>query len=304
MDSGGITGRMRTDSEGREIAYCDGLRTLLSLIEPKSLRKPKIHALKDLLRKRNSRGQDLGYTIFSHYYDQQNGFNNIQSLIETLTDMKFPGRIIPSTLSSTHIDFRTQSGNTFHEEHELDNQRMSTDMIQDIWLDPPTKACPEAVATIKDANYIFFSCGSLYGSILANLLPRGMKNAIRKTKAKKILITNLASTRNTTHDFTPLHFIKVLQKYTGLTKPLDAMIIPNVSRQNFENKYSEVAKRYATEHSYFLGWEKELLHIIQRETKIEFHTHKATVIDPIKKRIRHDPKKLSTTLRMILREKT
>lgn len=299
MDSGGITGRMRTDSKGEEIAYSDGLRSLLSLINPKHANRKKVKLLKDFLRRRNKRGQDLGYTIFSHYYDGKNGFEQVQELLETLTDVKFLGKVIPVTLESTNIVFQTKSGITYHGEHELDDKRMSADEVRKMWLDPPVVANPKALATIKQADYIFFACGSLHGSVLVNLLPSGIKGALAKSRAKKILITNLASTRNATHNYTPLDFIKIFQKYSGLKKPLDGLVVPSQSRQVFETKHPDVAKRYMNEHSHFLGWKKEELKSIEKIGCITY-AHNATIVDPVLKRIRHDPKKLAITMRKII----
>ena len=161
MDSGGITGRMRTDSRGEEIAYSDGLRSLLSLLPPSDLETPKVKALKEILRRRNDRGQDLGYTIFSHYFNAQNGFEEIQKLLETLTSLSFSGLVIPVTLKSTNILFETQLRNIYKGEHELDDKRMSADMVKRMWLDPQVETSPQAAETIKNSDFIFFSCGSL-----------------------------------------------------------------------------------------------------------------------------------------------
>lgn len=302
MDSGGITGRMRTDSKGEEIAYSDGLRSLLSLINPAHANCKKVKLLKDFLRRRNKRGQDLGYTIFSHYYDGENGFTEVQELLETLTGVKFLGKIIPVTLESTNIVFQTKSGTTYHGEHELDDKRMSTDEVRKMWLDPQVEANPKALQSIKQADYIFFACGSLHGSVLVNLLPTKVKQALFQSKATKVLVTNLASTRNETHNYTPLDFIKIFQKYSKLKKPLDTLIVPDQSREEFETKHPDVAKRYMYEHSHFLGWKKEEL---ERTEKIgvSIYMHNATIIDPVLKRIRHDPRKLATTMKKIISAK-
>lgn len=301
MDSGGITGRMRIDSEGREIAYSDALRTLLSLRDIKTLKEDQDNALVSLLKKRNLKGQDLGYFLFSQFYDnEKDGFKNIQRLLESLTTVKFKGEIIPVTLKSTNIVFETKMGRIYKGEHELDDKRMAADPVKNMWLEPEVPAYEEALNAICNSDILIFSCGSLYGSVLCNLLPEGIKNCLRQSKAKKVLVTNLASTRSETHNFKPIDFIKVFQKYTGLTKPIDIFIAPSISRKEFEKKYPVVAKRYASEHSYFLGWEEKEFSEIKK-LGVKIIKHNATFVEPKSLTLRHDSIKLSNCLKKAIR---
>lgn len=295
MDSGGVTGRMRTDSKGEEVAYSDGLRTLLSLIDHLEKNNRRVLSLEQLLRKRNLRQQDLGYTIFSHFFDPKKGFTEIQHILESLTEIKFQGQVVPITLQSTNIKFETQSDQIFHGEHELDDKRMSADAVKNIWLDPKVNAFPDALNLIENADHIIFPCGSLHGSILVNFLPIGVTGALKKSKAQKILITNLASTRNETDSFTPVDYVNIFQKYSGLKKPIDTIIVPRISRQEFEKDFPKTAHRYALEHSHFLGWSKKELAKVEK-LGLKVITHEATLIDPSLKRIRHDPTKLALCL--------
>lgn len=305
MDSGGVTGRMRTDSKGTEIAYSDGLRTLLSLVHPKQKNSKNYKALVELLRKRNDQGQDLGYTIFSHFFDNSEaGFEKIQQRLEILTGINFCGKVIPVTLNSTNIVFRTKSGTIHKGEHELDDKRMSKDTIIDIWLEPRVKAYAKARTSIEKADFIIFCCGSLYGSLVCCLLPEGIRESLAKSRAKRIFVTNLVSTRVETHSFKPASFINIFRKYTLSPRPLSMLVVPSTSRWLFETKFPEVAKRYSLEHSHFLGWEKGELTNAGKRFDIEIVTHNATIIDPVFKRVRHDPTKLSETFKQILSPKT
>ena len=293
MDSGGITGRMRTDARGKEVAYSDGLRTLLSLISPKQLNDKRVQNLIKMLRRRNDREQDLGYTIFSHYFNQENGFSEIQNLLENLTGLKFCGKILPVTTQGCQLTFRTMSGQIFKGEHELDDKRMSADTICEMWLEPEVTAYMKAVEAIAETDVIFYSCGSLHGSVLVNFLPKGIQQAFRLSAAKKILITNLASTKNETDKFLPQDYLEIFQKYSGLADPIDIFIAPKLTQLQFEKKYPRVAKNYSLEHSHFLGWEENLFN-----KRVIFHN--ATVVDPQLGRLRHDPKKLSLVFKKLL----
>ncbi|MDP1743633.1 MAG: 2-phospho-L-lactate transferase CofD family protein, partial [Candidatus Amesbacteria bacterium] len=179
---------------------------------------------------------------------------------------------------------------------ELDRQAMSANNIIKIWIDPVVTATPEAIKAIKNADVIIYAPGSLYGSILVNFLPLGIKQALKAAKAKKILITNLTSNRNQTHEFSPLLYCKLFQKYTGLKKPFDIIISPNLSRPEFEIKFPKVASAYAREHAHFLGWkEKDFQNL-----NIQIIRKDILAITPDLSRLRHDPAKLSKIFKSIL----
>lgn len=296
MDSGGLTGRRRTDSQGQEIAFSDALRTLLSLVSSKDKKLSRFRALEKILSSRSETDQ-IGYSIFSHLFDQKYGFTPIQNQLEALCGIKFQGQIIPITTGSTNIVFQTNSGEVFHGEHELDNHRMSKDAVKKIWLEPKVDAFSQAVEAIKDADVIIFALGSFYGSVIVNLLPSGVKEAFQKSKALKVYVTNLASTRNETHQYLPLDFATVFKKYSRLKKPLDILIVPKLTRLEFEKKFPEATKNYDNEHSHFLGWDNSQINKVEG---VKLFFHQATVVDPIHKRLRHDPKKLAVTFRQIL----
>lgn len=280
MDSGGKTGIIRSDERDRVIAVSDLLRNLLAMI-------PNNHmAFEEMLNFTDGRNRNLGYIIYYALLEKyNNNFMAIQDHFERLLGTKFLGQAVPVSLDPTHIKFATVSGEFWSGEHELDRQAMSANNVIKMWIEPRVKATKEALNAIKNADFIIYTPGSLYGSILVNFLPLGVKQALKQSKAKKILITNLTSNRNQTHEFTPLSYLKVFQKYTGLKKPFDVLISPNINRQEFEKKYPQIAKAYAREHSYFLGWEEGY--------------DIWTVTDEFN-RLRHDPIKLAKIFKRII----
>lgn len=291
MDSGGKTGIIRSDERDRVIAISDLLRNLLTMI-------PKNHsAFAEMLNFVDGRNRNLGYTIYYALLEKyNNNFSAVQKHFERLLGIKFQGQVIPVSLMPTNIKFQTESGEVWHGEHELDRQAMSSNTIAKMWITPVVKATPEAQMAIRNANVIIYAPGSLYGSILVNFLPLGIKKALAKSKAQKILITNLTSNRNQTHDFTPRSYWKIFQKYTGLKKPFDTMIVPDLNRSEFENKYLKIASAYAREHAHFLGWdEKDFGDLDAKIIRKDIIS-----ITPDLSRLRHDPHKLSRVFKSIL----
>jgi len=300
MDSGGKTGLIRSDERDRIIAISDLLRTLISLIHPKDNGRLKIKSLMELLDYTDGRNRNLGYTIYYGLLEKyQNDFMKVQNHLEELMSIKFQGQAIPVSLSPTNIHFTCNSGSTHMSEHVLDHLSHSKDTVDHVWLEPQATSTPEAMKAIKNATHIIYCPGSLYGSIIANFLPIGMTKALEYSKATKILVTNLTSTRNQTHRFTPTKYLKVFKKYTSLKKPFDYIITPHLSTKQFNQKHPNIKKLYQYTHSHFLGWNKKKL-VDLKSKGIKVITSDIFSITPKLGRVRHDPKKLSRVLKKII----
>jgi uncharacterized cofD-like protein len=300
MDSGGKTGIIRSDERDHVIAISDLLRNLLALITSQNHQK-NILAFTDLVSFTDGRQRNLGYTIYYALLEKYNNdFLKAQEHLENLLSIKFDGTAIPVTADSSNICFKTKNGQTFRGEHELDKQSMSKNTISKVWLDPEVAATPLAIEEIRNADYIIYCPGSLYGSILANFLPDGIKEALKTSGATKILICNIVSNRNQTHKFTLEKYLKVFQKYTGLKKPFDIVIAPDISRKSFEKKYPRVTKSYNREHAHFIGWSKTDIRKFSLND-IKVLTSDIFSITPKLNRLRHDPEKLARVFKKILK---
>ncbi len=300
-DSGGRTGQMRTDERDRIISVGDLLRNLFALIEPQKNHLSHIEAFLDLAGFTDGRNRNLGYFIYYSLLEKYNNdFLAVQNQIEKLLGTKFAGTAIPVTLEPAHISFSTQTGQIFHGEHELDRQSMSANPITKIWLDHPVNATPQAIEAIKSATHIIFCPGSIYGSIVANFLPKGITTALNSSQSVKILVSNLVSNRNQTHEFTPVDYYRLFKTYTRLDPPFDFFICPDLSRDQFEKIYPQAAANYLSEHSHFLGWDRDQLSVL---AKFHIKPVQADIVAVTSElfRIRHDSEKLSRTLQKLIK---
>lgn len=300
MDSGGKTGIIRSDERDQVIAISDLLRTLIALITSTNHQK-NIKAFTDLVSFTDGRQRNLGYTLYYALLEMyQNDFIKVQKHLEHLLGIRFAGTVIPITTDSSNICFKTQNGTIFHGEHELDKQLMSKNTIADLWLDPNVPATPQAITALEQADYIIYSPGSLYGSIISNFLPLGVKKALATSKAQKILVTNLVSNRNQTHHFTPQKYLRVFRHYTGLKRPFDYLIMPKLTEAEFKKRFPGVAKAYALEHAHFLSWTpSEVAKVTSKGIKVI--TSDILSITPQLNRLRHDPKKLAKLFRKLIK---
>ena len=102
------------------------------------------------------------------------------------------------------------------------------------------KVLPEVLTAIKEADLIIFSMGSLYTSVLPNIMCKEVKQAFNNAKAPIMYLSNIVTQPGETDGFTVSDHIKLLDRYLD-EKKVDVVIASNT-------KISEkMAKKYETE---------------------------------------------------------
>ena len=245
FDSGGDTGRMRTDERGKILAFSDYWRALISLWDDGKQKE----IWEEMLRFRDGRGRNFGNIFFQFLSEKEGKLSDVDSMFEALTSAKLKGEVVPVSTVSANFCFKTESGKEYVGEHNLDDLRMSLDKIENVWLTPKVKANEEAMDSLKKADVIIVCPGSMYGSILINFLPEGMTEAYKKSKAKKILMTNISSMANENNDFDQDDYVTLFEKYLGYKSPFDLVLMANLNCLD-QNLLKKVLKFYALEHSF------------------------------------------------------
>lgn len=245
FDNGGDTGRMRTDERGNILAFSDYWRSLISLWDDGKQKT----IWKDMLRYRDGRGRNFGNIFFQFMSEKTGNLSNVDLLFSSLVKAKLKGEVIPVSLSPAHICFSTISGKKYFDEHYLDDLRMSLDKVKKMWIKPLVRANEEAIKAVLDSDVIIICPGSLYGSVLINFLPMGMKQAFNKSKAKKILITNIVSAANENSDATQEEYLNLFKKYLDNKDPFDLIIMPDFTALK-KNLLKKVLGLYKFEHSF------------------------------------------------------
>lgn len=97
--------------------------------------------------------------------------------------------------------------------------------IERVFITPPdVKPLPETINVIRQADVIVIGPGSLYTSILPNLLVQDIQKAIRKSKAKKVYICNLMTQAGETGNYSAYDHVSALIEHVG-ENFLDAVLI-------------------------------------------------------------------------------
>jgi uncharacterized cofD-like protein len=127
------------------------------------------------------------------------------------------GQVLPSTLTDVRLlaDLADLEGKITHVSGET-QIRNTPGSIKRLWLDPAnTPAFPPAISAILSADLIIIGPGSLYTSLMPNLLVRDLAEAVRASQAMKFFICNVATERGETDKFTCLDHVESVESHVG-----------------------------------------------------------------------------------------
>ena len=132
--------------------------------------------------------------------------------------------MIPSTLSNVTLVGSTVSGETLIGESRVGN---SSDRLRSLTLIPANPdAHPEAVRAIEDADMVVIGPGSLFTSLVPNLLISDISAALEESPAFKIYVCNVAEEPAQTEGYSALDHLRVIQHYGG-NDSIDAVLANN-----------------------------------------------------------------------------
>lgn len=279
FDSGGDTGRIRTDERGRVLAFSDYWRSLISLWNDGNQKE----IWEEMLRYRDGRGRNFGNTFFQFLSEKEGNLGEVDELFAKLTGAKLGGDVIPVSLGLSNICLKTVSGKEYKGENFVDDLRMSDDVISKIWLDPEVEANIKAIEALKEADVIIVAPGTTYGSVLPNFLPKGIIEAYNKSRAKKIFIVNIFSPANEFKKVNQLSYIKIFKKYLKNKSPFDLVLMTDLSKLD---------KKLVKKIFYFYKLEHASLVRMVKDKEIKTVMLDVATIDEKNMRLRHSEEKL------------
>lgn len=148
------------------------------------------------------------------------------------------GRIFPSTVANVMLEASLENGKRVHGETTISASRVP---IRKLQLNPRhVRAVPEAIEAIRRADLILLGPGSLYTSILPNLLIPEIAQAIARSKAPRVYIANLMTQPGETTGYPLSEHLKAIERH--VPKRMVDVVVAN--RKNIS---PEVARRYKKE---------------------------------------------------------
>ncbi len=205
-DDGGSSGRLR-----RELGVLppgDFRNCLVAMSEDESL-------LAELFQYRFEEGDGLKGHSFGNLFivamaNVTNGFD--EALVESSRVLAVRGRVVPATTSNLQISARFRDGSVVHGESSIAMHRGD---IEQLMIEPEEAAAhPLAVRAITDAELVVIGPGSLYSSILPNLMVSGISEAVRNTSATVVYVCNVATQVGETGGYTLAEHVSALRRHT------------------------------------------------------------------------------------------
>jgi uncharacterized cofD-like protein len=193
------------------------------------------------------------------------------------------GRIYPATINDVRLVAELEDGTHVRGETQI---TASGKPISRLRLEP--EQClplPEALAAIRAADAITIGPGSLYTSILPNLLVARVAQSIGHTRALKIFICNLMTQPGETDGYTARQHLEVVKRYAPEIA-FDFVVVNNRPISH------EQALLYAADGAYQIGMQD---HLLEKEYGDETEIIRADLLDEGEK-VRHSPEKLARVI--------
>lgn len=279
-DDGGSSGRLR-----RELGILppgDFRNCIVALAETEPL-------MSRLFQYRFGPGSGLeGHSFGNLFIVAMSGItgNFEEAIRESSRVLAVRGQILPSTLENVTLCAELADSNLVQGESNISQ---STSPIKRVYLEPKNPpAYPEAVKAILEADMIVVGPGSLYTSVLPNLVVDGVRRALMSSDALKVYVCNVATQPGETDGFgVEEHFQALLSHLPG--NPFDYVIANNNLSQEIPSEWhvsavtpDGLARRPA------IGRSQLILD---------------DVVDP-RTPLRHDPQRLAQVLMRLLSEKS
>ena len=208
-DDGQSTGRVR--EEFNTFAVGDIRKVIVSLSETEPL-------FEELLNYRFNTTSDLnGHTVGNLLLTALGNITgNMQEGIETIGKvLKLRGKVLPFTLDNPVLMAKMKDGGIVMGEHNITK---SSKEIEKVYYEKQVAVNPRVLKEIKEANLIILSMGSLYTSIIPDLLSKEILDAIDQSHAKIMYICNMMTQPGETDNFKASDHVHVLNHYLGQKK--------------------------------------------------------------------------------------
>ncbi|CAD2080206.1 gluconeogenesis factor YvcK family protein [Jeotgalicoccus meleagridis] len=227
-DDGGSTGIIRDQIDMPAPGDIRNVMSALSEVEP---------MLEDLFtyrfKKDEISGHSLGNLMLAAMYDISGDFATAVSELSKILNVK--GTVIPSTNVSPKLAARMIDDSIIIGESYIPKVKKE---IKEMYLIPTNiAATPAAIDAIMDSDIIVLGPGSLFTSIIPNLLPKGIAKALRESNGIKVYVANLLEQPGETMGMSAYDHLLAIEKH------IEASVIDYVIL-NERDVYSQMASTY------------------------------------------------------------
>lgn len=235
-DDGGGSGDLREDLgilPPGDIRNC-----ILALADTEPL-------MEELLQYRFTGGRLENQSFGNLFLAAMDGISsNFEQAVQKMSSvLAVTGKVLPVTLDNVVLKAKLKNGVVVEGESKIsDAVEQNKSSIDRVFLEPPTaRALYEAVQAIKDADAVILGPGSLYTSVIPNLLVEDIGRAVNRTKALKIYVSNIMTQPGETDNYGVEDHLKAIFKHAG-SEIVDYVVV-NTGKidKDLEKKYLEEA---------------------------------------------------------------
>lgn len=216
-DDGKSTGILR--EEFKTPAVGDIRKVLIALSET----EPPLETLLSYRFDKNSslKGHAIGNLLLTA---AKNITGNLSDGIEILSKvLNLRGKVVPLTEDNVVLIGKMEDGSFVEGEHNITEDKRNIESVS--YKDEPV-VNPSAIQAIKEADLIILSMGSVFTSVIPNLICKEVIDTIDNSKAKIMYVCNMMTQPGETDNFNVSHHIKLLNKYLGNRK-IDQVVVNN-----------------------------------------------------------------------------
>ncbi|MEK3887899.1 gluconeogenesis factor YvcK family protein [Bacillus sp. FSL K6-3431] len=282
-DDGGSSGRLRSEMEIPPPGDIRNVLAALSDVEPlvEEMFQHRFKTTNELS------GHSLGNLIIAALTSITGDF--VHAVHEMSRVLNVHGKVLPAANQSVILHAEMEDGSIVSGESKIPTVGKK---IKRVYLTPDIiQPLPETIRAIREADLIVVGPGSLYTSILPNLLVPGLGEEVCKAKAKKVYICNLMTQAGETLGFTASHHIDAL--YSHMLCPfIDIILVNN------EAVPIELQNRYKEEQA------KPVLFDVDRLVALGMEVIHDEIISFDQGYIRHDTEKVANILYSLLERDT
>ncbi len=227
-DDGMSTGRLR--KEFHQPAMGDIRKVMVSLSETEPL-------VEELLNYRFKTTSDLnGHAVGNLLLTAMaNITGNMSDGIEALSKiLNLKGRVLPLTEDDITLIAEMSDNTTIVGEHNITEAHKQ---VKRVYYEEEPTISKEVLKSIEEADLVILSMGSLYTSIIPNLICRDIINELDKSNKKIMYVCNMVTQPGETDNFKVSDHIKILNNYLGKHK-VDVVISNNgIITKEIADKY-------------------------------------------------------------------
>jgi len=279
-DDGGSSGRLR---ESLGILPPGDVRNCLAALSDDEDLLAQLFQYRFTNEDGNLKGHSFGNLFISSMAEITGSFE--QAIAESGRVLAVSGRVLPATLENVKLiaNIRKPEDNEVKRVVGESKITETAGAIQQVMLEPGNpSAYPEVIHSLLSADLIVVGPGSLYTSIMPNLLVRDITSAIRASQALKIFICNVATQKGETEGYSCGDHLRVVEEHVG-SNLFDIIVANDVEPTKYHQNVEGVR--------------------IEDELQMKYNVYKTDLID-VENPWRHDPEKIAQTLMDLLRERT